>query len=46
MTAAGAARLFARSGFVPHGDTPAVPGLRLADGGRAHRLTMVWPAPD
>jgi ribosomal protein S18 acetylase RimI-like enzyme len=41
-----AARFFARSGFVPHGDTPAVPGLRLADGGRAHQLTMVWPAPD
>ena len=41
-----AARFFARSGFVPHGATPAVPGLRLADGGRAHQLTMVWPAPD
>ena len=40
-----AARFFARAGFVPHGGTPAVPGLRV-DGGRAHQLTMVWPAPD
>ncbi|SKC39893.1 GNAT family N-acetyltransferase [Krasilnikoviella flava] len=41
-----AATFFARSGFVPYGEAPAVPGLRLADGGRAHQLTMVWPAPD
>jgi ribosomal protein S18 acetylase RimI-like enzyme len=40
-----AARFFARSGFVRRGGTPAVPGLRLTDGGRAHQLTMVWPAP-
>lgn len=39
-----AARFFARSGFVPHGETPAVPGLRV-DGGRVHQLTMVWPPP-
>ncbi|MFC0673006.1 hypothetical protein [Brachybacterium hainanense] len=40
-----AARFFARSGFVPHGTASAVPGLRLTGGGRAHQLTMVWPAP-
>jgi RimJ/RimL family protein N-acetyltransferase len=39
-----AARFFARMGFVAHGPTPAVPGLRY-EGGRVHQLTMVRPAP-
>lgn len=36
-----AVRFFGRSGFVPHGPTPLVPGLRHA-GRRVHQQTMVW----
>lgn len=35
-----AVRFFAKAGFVPHGPTPTVPGLRHR-GGRVHQLTMV-----
>ena len=35
-----AVRFFTRMGFVPHGPTPLVPGLRYR-GGRVHLLTMV-----
>jgi ribosomal protein S18 acetylase RimI-like enzyme len=38
-----ATRFFERVGFVAHGPTPAVPGLRY-EGGRVHQLTMVRPA--
>lgn len=37
-----AVRFFARHGFVAHGPTPPVPGLRDAAGGRLHQQTMVW----
>ncbi|MEU6642807.1 GNAT family N-acetyltransferase [Saccharomonospora sp. NPDC046836] len=36
-----AVRFFTRMGFVPHGPTPAIPGLRHA-GKRVHQQTMVW----
>ncbi|WP_314175356.1 GNAT family N-acetyltransferase [Streptomyces winkii] len=36
-----AVRFFERMGFVKHGGTPLVPGLRH-DGGRVHQRTMVW----
>lgn len=36
-----AVRFFARSGFVPHGPTPRVPGLRH-EGRPVHQQTMVW----
>jgi ribosomal protein S18 acetylase RimI-like enzyme len=39
-----AVRFFTRHGFVPHGPTPVVPGLRAA-GRRTHQQTMVRPAP-
>ena len=37
----GAVRFFARHGFLAHGPTPPVPGLRDARGRRVHQLTMV-----
>lgn len=37
-----AVRFFERYGFVPHGPTPTVPGVRYC-GGRVHQLTMVRP---
>ncbi len=40
-----ATRFFERMGFVAHGPTPAVPGLRY-EGGRVHQLTMVRPTTD
>jgi GNAT superfamily N-acetyltransferase len=36
-----AVRFFTRIGFVPHGPTPIVPGLRN-EGRRVHQQTMVW----
>ncbi|TCP43399.1 acetyltransferase (GNAT) family protein [Tamaricihabitans halophyticus] len=36
-----AVRFFSRMGFVPHGPTPPVPGLRY-QGRRVHQQTMVW----
>lgn len=38
-----AVRFFERTGFVAHGPTPLVPGLRH-HGRRVHQLTMVRPA--
>lgn len=40
-----AVRFFERSGFVPFGPTPQVPGLRHR-GSVLHQLTMVRPGPD
>ena len=37
-----AVRFFTRHGFVAHGPTPPVPGLRGPGGGRLHQQTMVW----
>lgn len=39
-----AVRFFERMGFIAHGPTPAVPGLRFK-GRRVHQLTMVRPEP-
>lgn len=40
-----ATRFFEKSGFVPHGHTPMVPGVRY-HGQRVHQQTMVWtPTP-
>lgn len=39
-----AVRFFERSGFVTHGATPLVPGLRH-EGRRLHQQTMVWNPP-
>ncbi|ADG79389.1 GCN5-related N-acetyltransferase OS=Tsukamurella paurometabola (strain ATCC 8368 / DSM / CCUG 35730 / CIP 100753 / JCM 10117 / KCTC 9821 / NBRC 16120 /NCIMB 702349 / NCTC 13040) OX=521096 GN=Tpau_2791 PE=4 SV=1 [Tsukamurella paurometabola] len=38
-----AVRFFDRAGFVPHGPTPTVPGVRYL-GARVHQLTMVRPS--
>uniref|UniRef100_UPI00066A409C GNAT family N-acetyltransferase n=1 Tax=Nonomuraea sp. SBT364 TaxID=1580530 RepID=UPI00066A409C len=38
-----AVRFFERSGFVKHGPTPPVPGIRYG-GRRLHQQTMVWTA--
>ncbi|WP_434966506.1 GNAT family N-acetyltransferase [Janibacter indicus] len=39
-----AVRFFEKSGFVAHGPTPLVPGVRHA-GHRVHQQTMVWSPP-
>jgi GNAT superfamily N-acetyltransferase len=39
-----ATRFFAKAGFVAHGSTPVVPGIRL-DGQRVRQQTMVWAPP-
>lgn len=39
-----ATRFFEKSGFVPHGSTPLVPGVRYR-GRPVHQLTMVWRPP-
>jgi len=36
-----AVRFFEKAGFVAHGPTPVVPGLRH-EGRRVHQQTMVW----
>ncbi|MFC5290234.1 GNAT family N-acetyltransferase [Actinokineospora guangxiensis] len=36
-----AVRFLGKCGFTPHGDTPAIPGIRW-QGGKLHQLTMVW----